>query len=241
MKPQFSRSSLILGEDAIERLSHKRVAIFGLGGVGGSAVEALARAGIGEFDLIDNDCFSISNLNRQCLSSLNQVGRPKVDVAEERILSINESALVHKHRCFFLPQDHGDVDFAQFDYVVDAIDTMSGKLCIIKEAKERGVPVISALGCGNRLDPSQLKIGDVFETQGDPLARVLRRELRKSGIKSLKVVYSLEAPKPLLGNVDEPLPPGKKALPGSSPFVPPAAGILLAYAVCMDLLSLSKD
>ncbi len=241
MKPQFARSSLILGEVAIEALSCKRVAVFGLGGVGGSAVETLARAGIGEFDLIDNDCFSLSNLNRQCLSSLSEVGRAKVDVAEQRILSINESAIVHKHRCFFLPQDRGDIDFETFDYVVDAIDTMSGKLCIIQEAKNRGVPVISALGCGNRLDPTQLRIGDIFETQGDPLARVLRRELRKSGIKNLKVVYSIEAPRTLKGTLNEPLPPGKKTIPGSSSFVPPTAGILLAYQVCMDLLAFPKD
>lgn len=241
MKSQFARSSLILGEEALETLSRKRVAVFGLGGVGGSAVEALTRAGIGEFDLIDNDCFSLSNLNRQCLSDLNEVGKAKVDVAEKRILSINESAIVHKHRCFFLPQDRGGIDFLAFDYVVDAIDTMSGKLCIIQEAKGLGVPVISALGCGNRLDPTKLRIGDIFETQGDPLARVLRRELRKIGIKSLKVVFSTETPQALKGTLEEPLPPGKKTIPGSAPFVPPSAGILLAYQVCMDLLSFPKD
>ncbi len=235
MQPQFARSALIIGKEAIDRLSKKRVAVFGLGGVGGSAVETLARAGIGEFDLIDNDCFSLSNLNRQCLSDLGKVGKAKVDVAEERILSINESALVHKHRCFFLPENRSDIDFSKFDYVVDAIDTMSGKLAIIKTCQSLGIPLISALGCGNRLDPSKLVVGDIFDTKGDPLARVLRRELRKNGIKQLKVVYSTEAPMEAVGVADEPLPPGKKTIPGSSPFVPPVAGILLAYAVCLDL------
>ena len=241
MKEQFARSALILGEEAIVALSQKRVAVFGLGGVGGAAVEALARAGIGEFDLIDDDCFSLSNLNRQCLADLKSVGQAKVDVAEERILSINDSAIVHKHRCFFLPEEQGDIDFSKLDYVVDAIDTVAGKLTIIKEAQKAGVPVISALGCGNRLDPSKLIIGDIFSTEGDPLARVLRRELRKSGIKYLKVVYSKEPPLAPRGSLDEPLPPGKKSIPGSSPFVPPAAGILLAYAVCLDLAPFPKN
>ena len=230
-----------MGEKAIETLNKKRVAVFGLGGVGGSAAEALARAGIGEFDLIDDDCFSLSNLNRQCLCTLPDVGKAKVDVAEARILSINESAIIHKHRCFFLPENQGDLDFSLLDYAVDAIDTMSGKLAIIKAAQKFNVPIISALGCGNRLDPSQLVLGDIFETQGDPLARVLRRELRKNGIKKLKVVYSKEAPRALCGTLDEPLPPGKKTIPGSSPFVPPAAGILLAYAVVKDLTDFGED
>ena len=241
MKEQFARSALILGEEAIATLNKKRVAVFGLGGVGGAAVEALARAGIGEFDLIDDDCFSLSNLNRQCLADLKSVGQAKVDVAEARILSINEAANVHKHRCFFLPEDQGDIDFSKLDYVVDAIDTVAGKLAIIKEAQKAGVPVISALGCGNRLDPSKLIIDDIFSTEGDPLARVLRRELRKSGIKYLKVVYSKEPPLAPKGSLDEPLPPGKKSIPGSSPFVPPAAGILLAYAVCLDLAPFPKN
>ncbi len=241
MKEQFKRSSLLLGKEAIETLNHKRVAVFGLGGVGGSAVETLARAGIGEFDLIDNDSFSLSNLNRQCLATLENIGWSKVDVAEERILSINESAIVHKHPCFFLPQNQGDIDFTQFDYVVDAIDTMSGKIAIIKAAKDCGVPVISALGCGNRLDPSKLTLDDIFATKDDPLARRLRRELRKIGINSMKVVYSKEPPLPLKETADEPLPPGKKTIPGSSSFVPPVAGVLLAYAVCMDLLSSSLN
>ena len=241
MKPQFARSSLILGEEAIEALSHKRVAIFGLGGVGGAAAETLARAGVGEFDLIDSDCFSITNLNRQCLATLEKIGWAKVDAAEERILSINESAIIHKHRCFFLPQDHGDIDFSKFDYVDDAIDTMSAKIDLIKEAVGHKVPIVSATGCGNRIDPSKLRVGDLFSTKDDPLARVLRRELRKLNINKLKVVYSTETPMPLKGTVNEPLPPGKKAIPGSSPFVPPAAGILLGYEVCMDLISSSEN
>ena len=241
MKPQFSRSSLILGEEAIETLSHKRVAIFGLGGVGGATAETLARAGIGEFDLIDNDSFSISNLNRQCLANLEKIGWPKVDVAAERILSINESAFVHKHHHFILPQDYGDIDFTKLDYIVDAIDTMSAKLDLIKEAAAHNVPIISATGCGNRVDPSQLRVGDIFSTKNDPLARVLRRELRKININHLKVVYSTESPLPLKSTPNEPLPPGKKVIPGSTPFVPPVAGILLGYEVCMDLISFPRD
>ncbi len=241
MKPQFARSSLILGEEAIETLSHKRVAIFGLGGVGGAAAETLARSGVGEFDLIDSDNFSITNLNRQCLATLEKIGWAKVDVAEERILAINESAIIHKHRCFFLPQDHADLDFTKFDYIIDAIDTMSAKIELIKEAAGHNVPIISATGCGNRVDPSMLRVGDLFATKGDPLARVMRRELRKLNINKLKVVYSVEAPLPLKGAANEPLPPGKKVIPGSSPFVPPVAGVLLGYEVCMDLISPSEN
>ena len=241
MKEQFARSALILGEEAIDSLGKKRVAVFGLGGVGGAAAEALARAGVGELDLIDDDCFSLTNLNRQCFATLDNVGQAKVDAAESRILSINSSCLIHKHRCFFLPEDHGDVDFSKFDYVLDAIDTVAGKLEIIKEAQRLGIPVISALGCGNRLDPSKLLVGDIFDTEGDPLARVLRRELRKSGIKQLKVVYSKESPLTPKCSLNEPLSPGKKSIPGSSSFVPPAAGILMAYEACADLAPFPKN
>jgi tRNA threonylcarbamoyladenosine dehydratase len=240
MKEQFQRSALLIGGKAIDILSSSHVAIFGLGGVGGSAALALARAGVAHFGLIDDDVFSLSNLNRQSLSSLNEVGRAKVDVAEERLKAINEDITVIKHRLFYLPDNHGGIDFSSFDYVVDAIDTVSAKLEIAKEAKKAGVPLISALGCGNRLDPTKIKIGDIFETSGDPLARILRRELRKNGINELKVVYSTEIPLKPTSPLGEVLPPGKKSVPGSSPFVPPAAGLALAYEVCHELTHKGK-
>ena len=240
MKEQFQRSALLVGQEALEILASSHVAIFGLGGVGGSAALALVRAGVTHFDLVDDDVFSLSNLNRQSLSSLSEVGRAKVDVAEERLMAINSDITVVKHRLFYLPGNQGDIDFSSFDYVVDALDTVAAKLEIAKKAKKAGVPLISALGCGNRLDPTKIKIGDIFETQGDPLARVLRRELRKNGIKELKVVYSTEIPLKPISPLGEALPPGKKSIPGSSPFVPPAAGLALAYEVCRELTSKGK-
>ena len=226
---------MVLGEESIELLGKKRVAVFGLGGVGGSAAETLARAGVGEFDLIDNDAFGLSNLNRQTLSSHGCLGRRKVDVAAERILSINPNAVVHKHQCFYSPENQGGIDFGRFDYVLDAIDTVSSKLLIIEQAASFGIPVLSALGCGNRIDPTKLRICDIFDTEGDPLARVLRRELRRKSIKHLKVVCSSEQPRAPKIAPQEPLPPGKKSIPGSTSFVPPTAGILMAYQACADL------
>lgn len=255
MLNQFSRTELILGQRALATLATKRVAVFGVGGVGGNVVEALARSQIGEIDLIDDDLVCLTNINRQILATFDTVGKAKVDVAEERIHSISRKIVVHKHRCFYLPDDHGDIDFSKFDYVVDALDTVSAKLDIICEAKKRGIPVISALGCGNRVDPTKLKICDIYQTEGDPLARVVRRELRKRGVKDLKVVYSTELPiRPREEDTANSClyhcvcPPGTKRkctdrrdIPGSTAFVPPVAGILIAYAVCMDLTSWNRD
>lgn len=242
----FTRTEMLLGPKALETLSRKRVAVFGIGGVGGNAVEALCRCGIGEIDLIDDDVVALSNINRQIIATLDGVGKPKVDVAEERIRSLNPDIKVHKHRCFYLPEDHGDVDFSSFDYIIDAIDTVSAKLDIIQEAKGRGIPIISALGCGNRVDPTKLKVCDISKTEGDPLAKIMRRELRKRGIRGLKVVYSAEPPlKPLesipLDKPADPSKPQRRSAPGSTPFVPPVAGIILAYQVVMDLTEWNRD
>ncbi|HBS02567.1 MAG TPA: tRNA threonylcarbamoyladenosine dehydratase [Firmicutes bacterium] len=244
MQSQFSRTELLLGEDALRTLSKKRVAVFGIGGVGGNAAEALARSGIGELDLIDNDEVCLSNINRQVFATLDAVGEKKVDAAERRLAGISQELVVHKHCCFYLPEERGDIDFSQFDYVVDALDTVSAKIDIVLQAKRAGIPVISALGCGNRTDPSKLKVCDISETSGDPLARVVRRELRKRGVFSLKVVFSEELPvRPLgLDQIDsEGEKPRRKSPPGSTAFVPPVAGILIAHQVVMDLTSWTKE
>ena len=236
MDETFSRFSMLIGEESVARLHKARVMVFGLGGVGGNAVEALARAGIGEFDLIDADSFAKSNLNRQTLSSLPNIGRKKVDVAEERIKSINPSAIVHKHAHFYLPEDPGDIEIEKADFVIDAIDTVSAKMDIIIKCYSLGIPMVSALGCGNRLDPSKLVIADIHKTELDPLAKVIRKNCRDAGIKSLRVVYSTETPiKPMTPALEEGGP--RRAIPGSSPFVPPAAGILLAYEAVTTLLN----
>ena len=179
MEDRFSRSRMLLGGEAMKKLAASRVAVFGVGGVGGFVVEALARSGLGELDLIDNDKVVLSNLNRQIIATMDTVGRDKVDVMAERVLSINPEALVHRHKCFYLPETAGQFDFSVYDYVVDAIDTVTGKIQLILQAKEAGVPVISAMGAGNKMDPSRFEVADIYETSIDPLARVMRRELKK--------------------------------------------------------------
>ena len=186
---------MLLGDQAMERLAASRVAIFGIGGVGGYVVEALARSGVGSLDLIDNDTVALSNLNRQIIATMETLGRDKVDVMAERVLSINPAARVTTHKCFYLPETADRFDFTAYDYVVDAIDTVTGKIGLILQAKEAGVPVISAMGAGNKLDPSRFEVADIYETRTDPLARVMRRELKKRGVRSLKVVYSKEPPR----------------------------------------------
>ena len=228
---QFTRSEWLLGKEAIEKLHKCHVALFGVGGVGGAAMEALARAGIGAIDLIDNDVVSLTNLNRQLVATHETIGKKKVDVGEKRILSIYPECKVKKFPLFYLPGET-QIDFSQYDYVIDAIDTVKAKLDLIKKCQEAGVPVISALGCGNRLDPSKLLVTDLFKTENDPLAKVMRREARALGIKKLKVVCSKELP--LKPNKEEE--EGKISSPGSSPFVPPVAGYLLASEVIKDLL-----
>ena len=236
MKEEFSRAGLLLGEAALEKLSASRVALFGLGGVGGYALEALARGGVGELHLIDNDCFGPSNLNRQILATRKTIGRPKVEVGKERVLDINPDARVYTHSLFYTPETADQLDFSGFDYVIDAIDTVSGKLCLIQQAHDAGVPVISCMGTGNKLDPSAFQVADLSKTSTCPLARVMRRELGKRGIRHIKVVYSREEPLSPVGWEEEAAAIGKRQIPGSVSFVPGAAGLILAGEVIKDLI-----
>ncbi|MCR4655583.1 MAG: tRNA threonylcarbamoyladenosine dehydratase [Lachnospiraceae bacterium] len=223
----FSRTVKLLGEEAVEKLSGKRVAVFGVGGVGGYVVEGLVRSGLGSVDIIDNDKICLSNINRQIIASVKTVGRYKVDVLRERIEDINPRCKVNAHRVFFLPETEDLFDFSEYDYVVDAIDTVTGKLAIIEKAKREGVPVISAMGAGNKLDPTAFKVADIYETSVCPLAKVMRRELKKRGIDSLKVVYSTEEPIKLTD--------AEPRTPGSVSFVPSVAGLIIAGEVIKDL------
>jgi len=246
---QFSRTEMIFGKEAMKKLAQSRVAVFGIGGVGGYVVEALARSGVGTLDIIDDDKVCLTNLNRQIIATHKTVGQYKVDVAEERILDINPKAVVHKYQCFFLPDTAGQFDFSQYDYVVDAIDTVTGKLEIILRAQAAGTPVISSMGTGNKVDPTMLRIADIYQTKTCPLARVMRLELRKRGVKKLKVLYSEELPmRPYESEETSFLnrcicPPGtvrkctqRRDIPASNAFVPPAAGLLIASVVVRDLI-----
>jgi len=236
MDDQFSRTRLLLGDDGIKKLQKARVAVFGVGGVGGYVVEALARAGVGALDLIDNDTVALSNLNRQIIATHDTIGRQKVDVAADRIHAINPACTVRVYQMFYLPENKDQFDFTQFDYVVDAIDTVSGKISLVLQAKQAGVPIISAMGAGNKLDPSRFEVADLFKTSVCPLARVMRTECRKRGIKHLKVVYSKEPPVTPAAAPAEDAAPGKRSVPGSVSFVPAAAGLILAGEVVRDLI-----
>jgi tRNA A37 threonylcarbamoyladenosine dehydratase len=231
METQFSRTELLLGEKAVEKLRHSRVAVFGIGGVGGYVAEALARSGVGELDIIDKDKVSLSNINRQIIALHSTVGQYKVDVMTDRLIDINPDIKVNSHRCFFLPDTSDEFDFAAYDYVVDAIDTVTGKIELIMTAGRCGTPVISSMGAGNKLDPSGFEVSDIFKTSVDPLARVMRKELRSRGVKKLKVVYSKEEPVKTNGDIID----GKK-IPGSCAFVPSAAGLVIAGEVVRDLI-----
>ena len=228
-KPEgrFDRNELIFGKDGVTDLAEKRVAVFGIGGVGGNAAEALVRSGIGTLDLIDGDCVSISNINRQIIALDSTVGMAKTDAAEMRFLDINPDIVIHKCNIFFNEDNADLIDFSVYDYVLDAIDTVSSKLLLIERAYAAGVPIISAMGAGNKLDPSQLMVADLSETSVCPLARVMRKELRQRGIEHIRVVYSKEPP------VDSVK--GQRTV-GSTAFVPPAAGLLMASAAVRDLL-----
>lgn len=230
---QFSRTELLLGADAVERLKGCRVAVFGVGGVGGFAVEALARSGVGALDLIDNDTVALSNLNRQIIALHSTIGKFKVDVAAERVRDINPACEVKAHRVFFLPETEGQFDFSQYDYVIDAIDTVKGKLALVENAKAAGVPVICSMGAGNKLDPTAFEVADIYKTSVCPLARVMRYECRKRGIKKLKVVYSKEPPAALKQESEEET--VRRSTPGSTAFVPSVAGLILAGEVIKDL------
>lgn len=241
---QFSRTELLLGKDGMERLYRARVAVFGVGGVGGYTVEALARSGVGALDLIDNDRVCLTNLNRQILASRRTVGQFKVDAARERILDINPDAEVRTYKTFYTPQTAAQFDFSQYDYVVDAIDTMAGKLELVEQAQRAGVPIISCMGAGNKLDPSAFEVADIYATSVCPLARIMRRELRRRGIEKLKVVYSREPPMTPAGAEDSP--PGAaqegvrhRQTPGSNAFVPAVAGLIIAGEVIRDLTGVS--
>ena len=232
----FSRTERLIGAAALEKLKNARVAVFGIGGVGGAATEALARAGVGHFLLVDKDVVDITNLNRQIIATVDTIGRPKTEVMKERILSVNPEADVECRQCFFLPENAAEFDLSAFDYIVDAVDTVTAKLCIIEEARKAGVPVISAMGAGNKLDPSAFRVADLYDTSVDPLAKVMRRECRKRGIGALKVVYSTEEPITPEAAKTEGEPSRRKDTPASISFVPNAAGLVLAGAVVRELI-----
>ena len=224
MDEQLSRSRLLIGEDGIDKLHKSRVAVFGIGGVGGYVCEALVRSGVSSFDLIDKDVVSVSNINRQIIALHSTVGRPKVEVMKERMLDINPSVNVNTYECFFLPENADDFPFEEYDYVIDAVDTVTAKIELIMRCKELGIPVISSMGAGNKLDASAFEVSDIYKTSVCPLAKVMRRELKKRGVKDLKVVYSKENP------VTNSRPPGSVA------FVPSTAGLIIAGEVVRDLI-----
>jgi tRNA A37 threonylcarbamoyladenosine dehydratase len=249
MLNQFSRTELLVGKEAMEKLANSRVAVFGIGGVGGYTVEALVRSGVGAIDLIDDDKVCLTNLNRQIYATRKTVGKYKIDVAEERIHEINPDAVVTKHQTFYTPETAEQFDFAQYDYVVDAIDTVTGKIALVMNAKEAGVPIISSMGAGNKMDPTAFEVADIYKTSVCPLAKVMRRELKKRGVKKLKVVYSKE---PAMTPIDDMAiscrthcicPPGtarkctqRRQVPGSNAFVPSVVGLIIAGEVIKDLI-----
>lgn len=258
MVNRFSRTEILLGKEAMDILAASRVAVFGIGGVGGYVVEALVRSGVGSIDLIDDDQVCLSNLNRQLIATEKTIGRYKTEVMKERIAEINPEAVVYEHRCFFLPENKDQFDFTKYSYVVDAVDTVTAKITLVTEAQKAGVPVISSMGAGNKLNPAQLEVADLYETSVCPLAKVMRRELKKRGVERLKVVYSKEKPLRPLGPMEEAdktenqnmadktadqnaadraehSSPARRAVPGSTAFVPPAAGLIIAGEVIKDL------
>lgn len=248
MLTQFSRTELMLGKQGMEKLANARVAVFGIGGVGGYTVEALARSGVGALDIFDDDKVCLTNINRQIIATRKTVGKDKVDVAAERIAEINPNAIVTAHKLFYMPETAEQVDLSLYDYVVDAIDTVTGKIELIERAKESGVPIISSMGAGNKLDPTAFEVADIYKTSVCPLAKVMRYELRKRGIKGLKVVYSKELPREPIEDTDNSCnnncicPPDtarkctvRRQIPGSNAFVPPVVGLIIAGEVIKDL------
>lgn len=253
MLNQFSRTQLLIGGDGMEKLFSSRVAVFGIGGVGGYTVEALARSGVGAIDLIDDDRVCLTNLNRQLFATRKTVGKYKVDVAEERILEINPNAVVRKYKTFYTPETAGEFDFSVYDYVVDAIDTVTGKIALVMQAKEAGVPIISCMGAGNKMDPTAFEVTDIYKTSMCPLAKVMRYELKRRGVKKLKVVYSKEQPMKPLDDMTISCrtncicPPGtarkcteRRQVPGSNAFVPSVAGLIIAGEVVKDLTGFGR-
>lgn len=246
MLDRFSRTQLVFGKEAMDRLKGSRVAVFGVGGVGGYTVEALARSGVGAIDIIDNDKVCLTNINRQIIATGKTVGKYKVDVAKERIEEINPDCKVTAFKTFYMPETADRFDFTQYDYVVDAIDTVTGKIALIENAKKAGTPIISSMGAGNKVDPTAFEVADIYKTSVCPLARVMRYELKRRGIKKLKVVYSKEKPIPPIAD-EEPngengclskadKVPGKRQVPGSTAFVPSVAGLIIAGEVIKDII-----
>ena len=248
MLNQFSRTELLLGKEAMDILENSRVAVFGVGGVGGYTVEALVRSGVGQIDLIDDDKVCLTNLNRQIIATRKTVGQYKVDVMRERILDINPNAVVNVHKCFFLPETKEEFDFRNYSYVVDAVDTVTAKIELVMQAQAAGVPIISSMGAGNKLNPAEFEVADIYQTSVCPLAKVMRRELKKRNVKKLKVVYSKEKPvRPIEDMVISCrtnciCPPGaerkcteRRDIPGSNAFVPSVAGLIIAGEVIKDL------
>ena len=235
MQEQFIRTAMLLGEDAVKKLQSARVAVFGIGGVGGYTVEALARSGVGHMDLIDSDTVSVSNINRQILATHSTMGMPKVEAAKRRILDINPECTVTTHQVFYTPETADQFDFSQYDYIVDAIDTVTGKLALVERAMAAETPIICCMGTGNKLDASAFRVSDISKTSMCPLARIMRKELGKRGIKHLKVVYSREEARSPTGWEEEAAALGKRQSPGSVAFVPGAAGLLLAGEVIKDI------
>lgn len=253
MLNQFSRTQLLLGEEAMEKLKNSRVAIFGIGGVGGYVCEALVRSGVGHFDLIDHDKVCLTNINRQIIATRKTIGKYKTDVMKERMLDINPDVDVTVHQCFFLPENAEEFHFEAYDYVVDAIDTVTAKLELVMKCREKGVPIISSMGAGNKLDASAFRVADIYKTKMCPLAKVMRRELKKRGVKNLKVVYSEEKPTRPLEDMSISCrsncicPPGaehkcteRRDIPGSVAFVPSVAGLIIAGEVVKDLTHRSR-
>ncbi len=237
MESPFSRTELLLGKDALGRLKKSRVAVFGIGGVGGYVCEALVRSGVGALDLIDNDKVCLTNLNRQIIATVDTIGRYKTEVMKERILKINPEAQVREWQCFFLPENAGEFPFSEYDYVVDAVDTVTAKIALVMEAQKRKIPVISSMGAGNKLDAAGFRVADIYETKVCPLAKVMRRELKKRGVRELKVVYSEEEPikpKSKCGQTEEGA--VRRSTPGSVAFVPSVAGLIMAGEVIKDLI-----
>lgn len=231
---QFVRSEILLGKEAMDKLHQSRVAVFGVGGVGGYTVEALARCGVGTIDVIDKDQVSVSNINRQIIATHKTVGMDKVEAIRQRVADINPECVINMHKCFYLPDTSDQFDFSEYDYVVDAVDTVTAKIQLVMDAKEKNVPIISSMGAGNKLNPADFEVADIYKTSVCPLAKVMRRELKKRRVKHLKVVYSKEIPlKPCTTGVEE---EGRRAVPGSVAFVPSVVGLIIASEVVKDLI-----
>ncbi len=238
MSEIFSRQNIVFGSDSLEKLKNSRVAVFGVGGVGGYVCEALARSGVGTLNIIDNDIVSPSNINRQIIALHSTIGKNKVDVCKERLLDINPEIIVNAHNCFFLKENEHDFDFEEIDYIVDAIDTVSGKLALAVIADKLNIPIISSMGAGNKTDPTQFKVTDIYKTSVCPLAKAMRKLCRENGIKKLKVVYSEELPVKKEEMIDESA--NKRAIPGSVSFVPSVVGLIMAGEVVKDLIGFGE-